>query len=448
MVSAPTWQTATFNLVAAAFDAHTRYITASAFEDFISAISAEGLSFGLGLEENERGEIVIEHLVPGGPAWKSGELNTSDVLVRLKVGNNPAMEMYGLGLDDVDGLIDDLNQTEVRYGPQNRWQDHNRETQEGADRIGRQCGPQFPVTWPEDNRLYIAARVLHRFPERCQWQAQCQCVAQEIVKLKREGIDGLILDVRFNGGGSLKEAMDLAGIFIDQGALAISKDREGNLNTLKDAYRGTVYDGPLLVLTNRLSASASEFLAAALQDHHRAIIFGSPTYGKATAQQIIPINPAATTLEEGLTKRSGNGFVVLTTQKTYRVTGLTAQMQGVKPDICVPDILEALDIYESSQPLALSADSVQKKVYYYPAAPLPLAELNRRSKARTDTSTIFKGIGDLTLLLQLTMAGGERIPLSWNEFAARAPAPKTRRCWRNLSMTSAPHTLSTTTPLT
>lgn len=405
--------------IAAAFDAHTRYISANAFEDFISAISAEGLSFGLGLEENERGEIVIEHLVPGGPAWKSGELNTSDVLVRLRVGSDPVTELYGLGLDDVDDLIDEVNQTEVEF-------------------TVRKTGGRIVTVKLRKEQIALEDNVVRSFLLRGQktigfislpgfytdfrsgagGRHSASDVAQEIVKLKREGIEGLILDVRFNGGGSLKEAMDLAGIFIDQGALAISKDRDGNLNTLKDAYRGTVYDGPLLVLTNRLSASASEFLAAALQDHHRAIIFGSPTYGKATAQQIIPVNPSANTLEDGLTKKSGNGFVILTTQKTYRVTGLTAQKQGVRPDIYVPDILEALDIYESSQQLALPADSVQKKVYYYPSAPLPLAELKRRSEARTDTSTIFKRISDLTLLLRLTMAGGERIPLSWNEFAA------------------------------
>src|SRR6266542_6188168 len=123
-------------------------------------------------------------------------------------------------------------------------------------------------------------------------------MAKEIIRLKKENIEGLILDVRFNGGGSLEEALQLSGIFIDEGALTGAKDKTGKIVFLKDPNRGTVWDGPLLLMVNRQSASASELLAAALQDYNRAVIVGSPTYGKATMQQIFPLdtmtrNPSA-----------------------------------------------------------------------------------------------------------------------------------------------------------
>src|SRR5437762_8924227 len=115
-------------------------------------------------------------------------------------------------------------------------------------------------------------------------------VAKEIVKLKKENIDGLILDVRYNGGGSLGEALQLTGIFIDEGPLLGEKDRNGKLVFLKDPNRGTIYDGPMVLMVNGQSASASEVLAAALQDYHRALIVGSSTYGKATMQEIFPMD--------------------------------------------------------------------------------------------------------------------------------------------------------------
>ena len=197
-------------------------------------------------------------------------------------------------------------------------------------------------------------------------------VAKEIVKLKKENIDGLILDVRYNGGGSLGEAMEMIGIFVDEGPLMGQKQKAEKVIYLKDPNRGTIYNGPMALMVNGQSASASEILAASLQDYNRALIVGSNTYGKATMQQMM--------LLDTMTNRPtqiGNAkdIVKITTGKLYRLSGETAQMNGVSPDIVLPDAFDGLDYREKFSSFALPADKVAKNAYYKPLAALPVNEL-------------------------------------------------------------------------
>jgi carboxyl-terminal processing protease len=215
-------------------------------------------------------------------------------------------------------------------------------------------------------------------------------VAAAILKLKKENIEGIILDVRFNGGGSLQEAVAMAGIFIDAGPIGLLKNKGGDIVTMKDMNRGTIYNGPLVLMVNALSASASEFLAAALKDYHRAIIVGSRTCGKATAQLIHPLDPKNTSSKFNGVTKSPFGYTAITIQKIYRINGKAVQRKGVVPDIQLPDLLNVLPVREQDMEHTLPSDSVQKKTYYDPLPFLPLKMVRAKSDERVAASEAFK----------------------------------------------------------
>jgi carboxyl-terminal processing protease len=238
-------------------------------------------------------------------------------------------------------------------------------------------------------------------------------VAAEILKLKKQNIDGLILDVRFNGGGSLAEAVNMTGIFIEAGPVGIERVKGQEAFTIKDQNRGTVYDGPLTILINSMSASASEFLAAALQDYRRAIIVGSNTFGKGTAQEMFSLRPGKPDVDFANLSASGWGFVKVTTGKTYRINGKAIQRRGVVPDISLPDLSDTFGYRESDQDYALRSDSVNKKTYWTPLAKLPLAALAERSKDRVSGHAGFKAITNYTQSVAARI--NEETARDWNE---------------------------------
>jgi carboxyl-terminal processing protease len=218
-------------------------------------------------------------------------------------------------------------------------------------------------------------------------------VAKEIINLKKENIDGLILDVRFNGGGSLAEAVAMAGIFIDAGPVGIEKSRDKEPVTIKDFNRGTIYDGPLILLVNGMSASASEFLASTMHDYKRAIIVGSTTFGKGIAQEMFPLEPGITEMNfRAISSNKPWGYATVTTSKMYGINGKSVQRLGVTPDIVLPDYYELYEYREEFMPTSLKADSILKKTYYQPFQLLSLIELNEKSTSRVSSSENFKAI--------------------------------------------------------
>jgi carboxyl-terminal processing protease len=266
----------------------------------------------------------------------------------------------------------------------------------GKNRIGYLSLPDFYTRWGNEGE-----------GSRC-----ANDVAKEILKLKKEKIDGLILDVRYNGGGSLQEAVALAGIFIDEGTLGFLKDRQKTI-PLKDINRGTIYDGPLLVMVNGQSASASEFLAAALQDYHRAMIVGSRTFGKASAQNIFPLDRTQN-LSSLENIKNYIGYATITTDKLYRATGKSAQGYGVEPDIALPDIFELLDYHEAELPFALPADTLARKSYLKTLPPIPLRELQERTRARLDQREPFRELKSiLASFAERDFDDEEPVALKW-----------------------------------
>jgi carboxyl-terminal processing protease len=400
-----------------AFDPHTNYFSFAEVQNFESSMATEGLSFGFDLEETETGEIKIGRLVPGGSAWRSNELHKGDVLIKAKWPNKDEIDLVGLDIEELGEVLDQSNteklaltvrKTDGSFKTIELMKTKIREDENivksfiinGLKKIGYISLPGFYAESEEENNLGCA-----------------NDVAREVIKMKKEGIEGIILDLRYNGGGSLIEGLNLAGIFIDEGPLTVSLKKDGKPTVLKDANRGTVFDGPLVVLINGQSASASEVLAAALQDYNRALIVGSNTYGKATGQRIMIMADDLRNMDEKKLKESG--FAKVTTLKLYRVTGKTAQLNGVKPDIDLPDIFEALEIKEANQPNVLRADTINKKVYYTPLSPLPVAELKQKSTTRRKLNQHFVPIEKIRDELKAnTQSKSITLPLDWQGFLA------------------------------
>jgi carboxyl-terminal processing protease len=384
--------TAFFHAITTVNDPHTLYLSPSDLKNFIGRLATEDYYFGFTLDENSRGEITISALTPGGPAWKSGELHVSDILLSFGSPGKSVIDLTEMNIDEVNNVLDETDAHTVDFtvrkadGTQKtvRLKKEKMEAEEnfvrsfvlrGEMTVGYIHLPDFYTRWGNETE-----------GSRC-----ANDVAREIIKLKKDGIQGLILDLRFNGGGSLYEALAMSGIFIDEGPLGIQRDRERTL-TLKDVNRGTVYDGPLLVMVNGQSASASEFLAAAIQDYNRGIIVGSRTYGKATGQNIIPINPlvSGTTLENVID--DSEGFIKITVERLYRVTGKSLQGRGIVPDIMLPDVFDALNYHEQDLAFSLTRDSLNKNTFFKPLPPINRATLQARSSERVSKSSAFQQI--------------------------------------------------------
>jgi carboxyl-terminal processing protease len=266
----------------------------------------------------------------------------------------------------------------------------------GAKNIGYITLPSFYTRWEDEGG------------SKCAYD-----VAKEIVKLKRDSITGLILDLRYNGGGSMQEAIEMAGIFIDEGAICQFNEKGEKLVTLKDINRGVIYNGPLVILVNGYSASASELLAASLQDYNRALIVGSRTHGKGTSQQIYPLeNKAATVISS-----SGNAFVKLTGGKFYRVTGKSSQFYGVLPDIQIANPFDELGDYESKIPFALKPDTVGSYKYFKPMKELPKNGLQEKSTLRVSGNSKFKSIQ--MQAQQIRQERGGKTLLTWEAVEKR-----------------------------
>ena len=381
--------------LASCYDPHTAYFSPDEKADFESALGNKPLSYGLSLSEDDDGHAQVGRLEPGGPAFQSGALNEGDKILAVRwdgkdpidVSDAGVAELYHilsaeggdkltLDIKKADGTTRQvsLKKQKVKTLAMDEEEDKVKGfLLKGAQTVGYISLPAFYEDWEDSKGVNGCSND----------------VAKEIIKLKKENIGGLILDLRYNGGGSMQEAVDLAGLFIDAGPVGQVKTKEGKVFTLKDITRGTIWDGPLLVMVNGSSASASEMVAGTLQDYNRALIVGSPTYGKATAQVVLPLD---TTID--LTKadagKQASAYIKITTSKLYRVNGTTAQVSGVRPDIRLPDPPEAATERESDEPFVLPPSPIEANKYYRPLSPLPVAAEQKIADRAIAGSAFFR----------------------------------------------------------
>ena len=347
-------------------DPHTNYFSPRTADSFNEEMSASLEGIGARLQED--GEYIkIVELVPGGPAYRSKQFTAGDKIIGVAQGESGlVVSVVGMQVDDAVKLIKGPKGTVVRLQIKSAAALANdvpkeirivREKIKLEDRRAR----KEIIDITEDGHTYkfgvVVLPLFYRDFEGARRResdvlSTTTDVKNLIDSLKMQKVDGIVIDLRGNGGGSLMESINLTGLFIQKGPVVQVRDSGGETEVLADSDPSVVYDGPLAVLVDRFSASASEIFAAAIQDYRRGIIVGGQTFGKGTVQQLIPLNNMLPKEQDKV------GEVKMTVQKFYRVNGSSTQHKGVTPDILLPSRYSAEDFGESSQPSALPWDQI------------------------------------------------------------------------------------------
>ena len=405
------------NAFAMSYDPHTTYLSPDNAENFDinMSLSLEGIGAVL---QSDNEHVKVVRLVPAGPAEKSKQIAPADKIIGVAQGSKEMVDVIGWRLDEVVKLIRGPKGSTVRLevipasnAPNDQTSKVVSITRE-AVKLEEQAAKKSILNLKHDNRDYklgvieIPAFYLDFKAFRAgdpNYKSTTRDVKRLLTELEKEKVDGVVIDLRNNGGGSLQEATELTGLFIDQGPTVLVRNSDGRVDVLADENTGIYYKGPLAVLVNRLSASASEIFAGAMQDYHRALILGGQTFGKGTVQTIQPLN---------------HGELKLTLAKFYRVSGQSTQHQGVIPDIQYPDVMDTKEIGESALPEALPWDSIKPaiKPELDPIKPF-LAELQSRFEGRTAQNPDFTFARERLQLAQKLM---EENTVSLNESKRRA----------------------------
>jgi carboxyl-terminal processing protease len=377
--------------IANAFDPHTQYFSQADAGEFKASLSDNAPDFGFEIGENARGEIVVERVVPGGPAWNTNEVHQGDILEAIIDEDGVRKDFVFQDAEEVTEILRaaDFTQAELIFRKSDGQTKQVKLIKENLEQIDHIV--KGFVLKGKHTLGYINLPGFYTQWENETAKGCAEDVARELVKLKKENIEGLILDLRFNGGGSFHEALGLASIFIDVGPLILYQEKQEPVVTVKDLNKGTIYDGPLIIMVNGFSASASELLAATLQDYNRALIVGSTTFGKGTGQQILPFPD-----KPGASLENSKAILKVTADRLYRITGKSYQYKGVEPDLRLVDITASIPERESLYENSLPPDSVIKKTYYTPLPAAPLKQLNDSSKIRQQESEQFNLVNTLT----------------------------------------------------
>jgi carboxyl-terminal processing protease len=356
------WFSMYVNAIVEEFDPHTFYFAPKDKDRFDQQMSGKLEGIGARLQKRMDNTKIVE-LISGGPAWRGKELEVGDVIMKVRQENETeSVNIVGMRLDDaiklikgpkgtkviltikkVDGLIEDITITRDLVELEETYAKSSI-VNKNDKRFGVINLPKFYVDFEDYNKRNASSDI-----------------KKEIERLKSEGMEGLVLDLRNNGGGSLQTVVDMAGLFIKDGPIVQVRSTGEPKEVLKDKDKSIIWDGPLVILVNELSASASEILAAAMQDYKRAIIIGSKqTYGKGTVQNVLDLNRMVRNNSNG-----DLGALKLTTQKFYRINGGSTQLEGVKSDVVVPDRYSFIDVGEKDQENPLPWDKIEAVDYAF-----------------------------------------------------------------------------------
>ncbi|QYJ69422.1 carboxy terminal-processing peptidase [Flavobacterium litorale] len=359
------WFTMYLNAIAERFDPHTFYLAPNDKEKFDT--SMRGSLEGIGARLLKKSDYIeISELIPGGPAWRGKELEPGDLIMKVAQGDEDPIDIAGMRIDDVVKKIKGPKGTEVRLTVKKVDGTIDvisiiREVVEIEETYAKSSIVK------KDGKLYgiINLPKFYIDFENKDNRDAAKDVAVEVARLKEEGVEGIIMDLRNNGGGSLRTVVDITGLFIEKGPVVQVRSRSndgspnGRVEVLRDNDATVQWDGPLVVLVNNFSASASEIFAAAIQDYNRGIIMGSRhTYGKGTVQNIIDLNQFVRSSSMG-----DLGALKTTTQKFYRINGGSTQREGVYSDIVMPDRFSYIDMGERDMDYAMPWDKIAKADY-------------------------------------------------------------------------------------
>jgi carboxyl-terminal processing protease len=353
------WFVQYINTIVDEFDPHTYYFPPEEKEKFDTSMSGKYQGIGARLQKKPTGAKIVD-IISGGPVWRDQRLEVGDEIIKVGQKGEEPIDIVGMRLDDaikmikgeegtvvdltvrkIDGSLDVISLT--------------RDVVELEESFAKSAN-----IIKDDNKygLIHLPKFYVNFDDYTERNAATD-VAKEVERLKEEGTEGLILDLRDNGGGSLKTVVEMAGLFIKDGPVVQVRSSGKGKEVYDDKDERIQWDGPLVILVNELSASASEILAAAMQDYKRAVVIGSKqTFGKGTVQNVIPLENIVRSNEHG-----DLGAIKLTTQKFYRINGGSTQLEGVKSDVVVPDKYSYIDLGERDQSNPLQWDKISPADY-------------------------------------------------------------------------------------
>lgn len=383
------------NTITNEMDPHTDFFPPVEKRSFDERLS--GRFFGIGaLLQQEDDKIKIKSVTTGGPAWKSGEIQANDFIVKVAQATGEAEDITGYTTDDAVKLIRGAEGSEVKITVQKPDGTLKTVSMIRAElKLDETFARSVIINSGKHKIGLIDLPAFYADFQRPQAARCSQDVAKEVARLKAEGVEGIILDIRDNGGGSLQEVVNMVGLFIKTGPVVQIRDRAGRPSQMGDNDPSVLYDGPLVVMVNERSASASEIFASAIQDYKRGVVVGSSsTFGKGTVQRAFPVGGNGTGSGAG-----DLGAVHLTLQKYYRVDGGATQLKGVESDIVLPGLYEAYKVRERDSPNALVWDEMPKASYQTWTYAPDLAVLQQKNQERLSTNDVFKQIKDNTNVL-------------------------------------------------
>lgn len=373
------------NVITNQMDPHSDYFPPVEKRSFDENMSGKFYGIGATLQKDDYG-IKIAAVVTGGAAWKSGEIVVNDIITKVAQGKEEPVDVSGYETTDAVKLIRGNKGTEVRL---------TIKKQDGSIKVVSMIREEVVVDERyarsaviqngNDKIGYIFLPDFYSDFEDASGHHCSEDVAEEVKKLKAENVKGIVIDVRSNGGGSLYEVVKMVGLFIKSGPVVQVKERNGRVdqNTWRDNDESVLYDGPLAVMVNEFSASASEIFAGAIQDYKRGVIIGSTsTYGKGTVQRQVPFGNR----NDLFSGRTDMGAMTLTFQKFYRINGGSTQLKGITPDIVLPDALEYYKGREKDNPGALPYDEIPKLNYQTWSNDFGLESLAKKENERIQSN--------------------------------------------------------------
>lgn len=380
------WFSVYINSIASRFDPHTSYFAPDEKERF--DVSMSGKLEGIGARLQKKNDFTeITELISGGPAWRGKELEPGDVVLKVGQGASEPIDVVGMRLDDVVKKIKGPKGTEVRLSVKKT---------DGTLKVIRIIRDEVEIeetyarsSVVEKNGLKYGIIYLPKFYikfDDANSRDAAKDIATEVDRLKKAGVQGIVLDVRDNGGGSLKTVVDIAGLFIEEGPIVQIKSAGKRKEVLFDRDKQVEWDGPLVVMVNSFSASASEILAAAIQDYKRGVVIGSKqTYGKGTVQNVIDLNQFIRNSDLG-----DLGALKTTTQKFYRINGGSTQLEGVHSDVEMPDRYSYVKMGERDIENAMPWDKIDPAPYKLWTRQGNFNQAIANSKKRLATSPHFQ----------------------------------------------------------
>jgi carboxyl-terminal processing protease len=349
------------NAITSVFDPHTQYLAPLDKDDFNTRMSGQFEGIGAVLQATDS-YVKVSSLVPGGPAWLQGGLKANDVILKVAQENQEPVDIADMPLQDVVKMIRGKKGTKVTL------------TVKKLDGVIKPVtitrdvvileetfAKSAVIDYPTGKIGYINLPGFYQdFNDPEHGRSSADDVAKEIDKLKNENVTGIILDLRNNGGGALVDAVKMGGFFISKGPIVQVKAKNKSPQVLEDTDPAIQYGGPLVIMVNSFSASASEILAAAMQDYHRAIIVGSNTFGKGTVQNQLNLDDFVGAFAKDFEPLGG---LLITIQKFYRINGGATQLKGVTPDISLPDAFSDIEIGEREQDYCMPWNKINPASY-------------------------------------------------------------------------------------